>query len=87
MAVKRKVEIFIAGCFLCDEAVKIVRDSACSDCEIEVYDLHKKGTEKAKEYGVNCVPTVVVDGKIVQCCVWGRVDPERLKSAGIGSSM
>ncbi len=85
MSTKRKVEIFTAGCFLCDEAVRIVKDTACQDCGIIVYDIHKEGVEKAKEYGVNCVPTVAVDGKIVECCVRGRVDPEMLKAAGIKS--
>ncbi len=85
MIPKRKVEIFTAGCFLCDEAVKTVKAIACADCKVIVNDLHTEGIEKAKEYGVTCVPTVVVDGKIVDCCVRGKVDPERLKAAGIGS--
>lgn len=85
MTPKREVEIFTAGCFLCDEAVKTVKAIACADCKVIVYDLHTEGIEKAKEYRVTCVPTVVVDGKMVDCCVRGRVDSEMLKAAGIGS--
>ncbi|UCG91271.1 MAG: thioredoxin family protein [candidate division WOR-3 bacterium] len=87
MATKRKVEVFTAGCFLCDEVVKMVRSLACSDCEVLVYDLHGEGIDKAKEYGVNSVPTVVVDGKIVDCCTRGKVDLEALKAAGVGSPL
>jgi len=85
MAIKRKIEVFTAGCFLCDEAVETVKSLACSDCEVIVYDLHKAGIDKAKEYGVNSVPTVIVDGKIVDCCARGKLNPEALKAAGIGS--
>jgi len=85
MTTKRKVEVFTAGCFLCDEAVETIKSLACSDCEVIVYDLHKEGIDKAKEYGVNSVPTVVVNGKIVECCARGKVNPDALKAAGIGS--
>jgi len=87
MATKRKVEIFTAGCFLCDETVKLVKDLACSDCEVTVYDLRREGIEKAKEYGISPVPTVVVNGKIAECCVRGKVNTESLKAVGIGKPM
>jgi hypothetical protein len=38
---KRLVEIFVAGCSLCDETVKLVRDLACSNCEVKIYDLRE----------------------------------------------
>lgn len=31
---KRRIEIFTAGCFLCEETLKLVRDLACPRCEI-----------------------------------------------------
>ncbi len=31
---KRRIEIFTAGCFLCEETLKLVRDLACPSCEI-----------------------------------------------------
>ncbi|MDA8091472.1 MAG: hypothetical protein M0Z61_14790 [Nitrospiraceae bacterium] len=49
-----------------------------------MYDLRKEGMDKAKEYGVNSVPTVVVNGKIAECC--SRKNPKEadLRAAGIG---
>ncbi len=36
---KRRIELFTAGCFLCEETIKLVRDLACPSCEIVVYGL------------------------------------------------
>lgn len=38
---KRLVEVFTAGCPLCDQTVKLVRELACSNCEVQVYDLKR----------------------------------------------
>ena len=36
---KRKVEIFLAGCGICEETVKQVKELACSSCEVEVLSM------------------------------------------------
>jgi len=87
MSAKRRVEVFTAGCPLCDETVKLVKELACPSCEVTIYDLSKNGMDKAKEYGVNSVPTVVVDGRIAECCIRGKPNAESLKAAGIGQSL
>lgn len=38
---KRRVEVFTAGCPLCEEAVGLVRSLACPSCEVQVYDLRE----------------------------------------------
>ena len=85
---KRLVEVFIAGCPLCDEAVKLVRELACSNCEVKIYDLHqgnKAEKEKMTQYGIHRVPAVVVDGKLAECCSSQQpVSREMLVAAGIG---
>jgi protein-disulfide isomerase len=85
MSKKRKVEIFTAGCPLCDETVKLVKALACQSCDVTVYDLREGGMDKAKEYGINSVPTVVVDGKVADCCRRGKPNEADLKAAGIGT--
>lgn len=65
--------------------LKLVKKLSCPSCDVKVYDLKKEGMDVAKKYGVNSVPTVVVDGKIAECCVRGKPTEADLKMAGIGS--
>lgn len=85
-----KIEVFIAGCPLCDEAVKTVRETACSNCTITIHDLREgcatdECREKAKAYGVTRVPAVVVNGTLAQCCEGSKINPEILRAAGVGA--
>ena len=83
----KKVEVFTAGCPLCEETVQLVRETACSECDVTVYDIRKEGLEKAREYGVTSVPTVVVDGKIIDCCKTRQPTVKDLIAAGIGPEL
>jgi hypothetical protein len=83
------IEIFIAGCSLCDDAVKTVQETACPNCTVTVHDLREgcatmECREKAQQYGIARVPTVVVDGRIAGCCGQGKVDAARLRSMSVG---
>lgn len=83
---KRLVEVFIAGCSVCEGAVQQVKDLACSNCEVVVYDLNKKCDTleceaRAKAYGVKSVPAVAIDGKLVNS---NGIDLNALKAAGLG---
>ncbi len=86
---KRSVEVFTAGCPLCDDVVKLVRELACDSCEVTTYNLSDacesaERLEKARAYGVTRVPSVVVDGVLAECCKGGAVTAEGLRAAGIG---
>lgn len=88
---KRQVEVFTAGCPLCDEAVKLVQSLACPNCEVTVYDFREgcatnECRTKAKEYGIQRVPAVVIDGKLADCCRVGPVSAEALRAAGLGTA-
>lgn len=88
---KRKIELFTAGCFLCDDALKALNSIACRSCDVTVYDISKgcetnECREKAKLYGIKRVPAVVVDGKLLDCCHGGPITEEALKAAGVGSN-
>lgn len=65
-----KVEIFTAGCPLCDRAVQLVGEVAGAGHEVVVHDLGRdeRAVERASSYGVRTVPAVVVDGSLVGCC-------------------
>lgn len=92
MSQKRRIEIFTAGCPVCEETVKQVQKAACSSCEVIVYDLNKgcetnECRDKAKEYGIKSVPAVAIDGKLASCCTNEGVDIEALKTAGLGQPL
>lgn len=91
MTHRKRVEVFSAGCPVCDEAVSLVKGLACEGCEVIVYDLNEpcesvECLEKVKTYGIKRVPAVVVDGRLADCCVADPVTAEGLWSAGIGTS-
>lgn len=86
MSHKRNVEIFTAGCGCCDDAVALVKSIACPSCEITVLDMKEESTAKrARELGIERVPSVVIDGTLADCCA-GGIDEQMLRNAGIGSS-
>lgn len=86
---KRKVEVFTAGCPVCEPAVEEVKNLACPSCEVIIHDLSESGEEqevreKVSQYGIKRLPAVVVDGKLAECCKQGGIDREALQKAGIG---
>ena len=82
----RQVEVFTAGCPLCDEAVQLVQNLACPSCRVDVLDMQDEATqEKAKAYGVARVPAIAVNGTLADCCAGGAIDVDALRSLGIGS--
>ena len=84
----RKIEIFTAGCAVCDEQVARVKEAACSSCEIVVLNVKEseEALKKSKSYGINSLPSVVVDGVLAQCCSNRGIDIDVLKSLGLGRS-
>jgi hypothetical protein len=96
---KRQVEVFTAGCPVCEPAVQLVREMACPDCEVTVHELGategaaftggsgSTAADKAAEYGIKVVPAVVVAGQLVSCCRTPGPTPEELGAAGIGQRL
>lgn len=86
---KRQIEVFTAGCPMCDETVQLVQGLACPNCEVTVHNLSEgcetnECRDKASRYGVTRVPAVVVDGQLAACCD-GGVQAEGLRQLGVGS--
>src|SRR6059058_12532 len=62
MAGKRKIEVFTAGCSLCDDTLRLVKD-AVSSCGCEVIERRcppEQMCDEGKTYAVRAMPTVVV---------------------------
>ena len=86
MCGRRKVEVFSAGCPLCDEAEKRVRELACRSCDISILKMQEPlSLRRAKELGVKSVPAIAVNGKLVGCCAGQGIDEQALRDAGLGS--
>jgi glutaredoxin 3 len=88
MNAKRKIEIFSAGCAVCDDTITLINRIACPSCEVEILDMHRpEVSKKAKRYGISSVPAVVIDGKLADCCAGRGPDEASLRAAGVGTPL
>lgn len=87
MSKKRQIEIFSAGCPVCQETIDMVNRIACSSCEISILDMNDiEVAKRAKALGINSVPAVAINGKLADCCANRGVDENVLRSASIGNA-
>ena len=85
MAATRKIEVFSAGCAVCEDTIALINKIACPSCEVEILDMHKPEiVEKARQLGIRSVPAVIVDGKLAECCAGRGPDEAALRATGIG---
>ena len=85
MSEKRKVEVFTAGCPVCEN---MVNELACPHCEITIYNLNNnEGVEQAKAYGVTAVPSITLNGQLLESCKRGPITKKELQAAGIGKPL
>jgi len=85
MAQKRSVEIYSAGCAVCDEAVKRIEAIACPSCDVTVLDMSEPAvTGRAAALGIRSLPAVVIDGALADCCAGRGPDEAVLRAAGLG---
>jgi glutaredoxin len=88
MSSKRNIEIFSAGCPVCQETVEMVKRISCASCEVNVLDMKDPAVaERAKNLGIRSVPAVAIDGKLADCCAGRGPDEATLKTAGIGTPL
>lgn len=88
MTKKRKIEIFSAGCPVCEGTIEEIKKTSCPSCDITVLDMKDtKVAERAKTLGIRSVPSVVINGKVADCCSDRGVDIEKLKAAGLGKQL
>ena len=85
---KRKVEIFSAGCEKCQDTIDLVNQVACENCDVIVLEFESpEGSKRANEIGVVSTPSVAVNGTILSCCAEGKAcTEESLRAAGVGES-
>ena len=84
MTVKRKIEVFSAGCPACEEAIELVNRIACPSCKVSVLGMKDPNVaSRAKALGIRSVPAVVIDGKLAECCAGSGPDEATLRALGL----
>ncbi|UCE88596.1 MAG: thioredoxin family protein [Pseudomonadota bacterium] len=84
----RKIEIFSAGCPLCQETIDLVNRIACPSCEITILDMNEASVaERAGALGIRSVPAVAIDGKLASGGTGEGLDENALRAAGVGQPL
>ena len=84
----RKIEIYSAGCLVCQDAIEIVNRIACASCGVTVLDMQDSAVaQKAKTLGIQSVPAVVIDGKLADRCRDRGISEAALRREGIGQPL
>lgn len=81
-----KVEVFTAGCKFCSALEIQVREVVTDKHEVVVYNLNDESCsseyyELAKNYGINTVPSIVINEELLNCCSSRGFDPGILSQA------
>ena len=88
MNAKRKIEVFSAGCTVCQETIEMVTRNACQACEVIILDMNDTNVaDRAKALGIGSVPAVVIDKKFADCFAGRGPDETTLKAAGLGQPL
>lgn len=84
----RKVEIFSAGCAVCNDVVEMVKRISCPSCDVSVLNMNDPQiAQRARSIGIRSVPSVVVNGKIASCCAGRAPNEAELRATGIGQQL
>jgi predicted DsbA family dithiol-disulfide isomerase len=77
---RRKVEVFSAGCALCQEVIDVVKREVGSS-QVIVHNMKDaRGLARAEQLGIRSVPAVVIDGKLASSSTVRGVDIQALKN-------
>ncbi|MEQ8719692.1 MAG: thioredoxin family protein [Sandaracinaceae bacterium] len=86
MTTTRTIEVFSAGCAICEDTIALVNQLACPSCEVSVLDTREPDVaERAKQLGVRALPAVAIDGLLADCCKGSGIDEAALRAAGVGT--
>jgi hypothetical protein len=88
MSSKRTIEVFSAGCAVCETTIGLVNQLACLSCEVSVLDVRDGGVAaRMKSLGIRSLPAVVIDGELADCCAARGPDEATLRAAGLGQPL
>lgn len=85
MSAKRKIEIFGAGCTVCETVVARIKELSCPSCEVTVLDMQiPEVAQRAEDMDIRSAPAVVIDGNLASCCAGRGIDEDVLRAARLG---
>ncbi len=88
MNTQRKIEVYSAGCSICNDVVDKVREAARKSCDIVIRDMMLPEVQRdAAGLGILSLPAIVIDGTLANCCSGRGVDLDVLRQAGLGHAM
>ena len=88
MTDKRTIEVFSAGCAVCNTAVEQIRALACPSCDVIVLDMNDPDVAvRAESLTIRSVPSVLINGQLADCCSGRGVDESVLRAAGLGQPL
>jgi glutaredoxin 3 len=88
MNATRQIEVFSAGCPICEETIQLINRVACPSCNVTVLDMRDpQVASRAKSLGVHSVPAVAIDGTLADCCAGRGPDEQILRAAGLGQPL
>lgn len=84
MQQKPHIEVFSAGCSVCQEGIQLVQRLAGSQHQVEVHDMHQPPVaQRAIALGIHSVPAILIDGQLASCCAGRGPDETTLRAAGL----
>lgn len=82
----RHIEIFSAGCQICEDTISLVQHLACPSCHVTVLDMKNQAvSSRARQLEIRTIPAVLVDGQLAECCAERGPSERLLRAAGIGT--
>ena len=78
---KNIIDIYSAGCSICNDTIDLVNSIADSGCEITIHDTQQKDVaNELKKHNIKTVPAVAINGKFADCCTSQGVDAGVLRT-------
>ena len=88
MSATRHIEIFSAGCQICEDTISLVQHLTCPSCQVTVLAMKDPAvSRRSRELDIRTIPAVVIDGKLVDSRVGTVPSVTALRAAGVGTPL
>jgi hypothetical protein len=75
------IEVFSAGCPVCEDTIAMINRLATGSARVSILDMNEPAVAKrAASLGIHSVPAVTIDGRLADCCAGRGVDEATLRA-------